>query len=314
MDYQSNEPKRVGVVSPLDDAFGVMKKVLFDPFSFEKWFLIGFCAWLCNLAMPSSGNNVKDYKVSNESFNGTLGDIQYFFSEHLGTVILIGMTLSILLIAIWLIFMWINSRAKFMFLDCIVRNYGGIKTPWTEYKHEGNSLFVFKIWIGVVMFLLSLAILALIGGLFFAAQSSGATVGGIVIVAGAFLFLTVTLSSLLVIQFTDDFVIPIMYIYRIKCTQAWGMLWSLIKNGNIGKFIWYHIFKSFLILMILAVCIVFGLLTCGIGCCCMAFPYVGAVITLPISVLMRAYSYCYLRQYGRSYDVYSVLVDPQISE
>ncbi len=45
-------------------------------------------------------------------------------------------------------------------------------------------------------------------------------------------------------------------------------------------------------------------ITCCIGGCFMAIPYIGAVIMLPISVFFRAYSLEYLSQYGEEFRVF----------
>lgn len=42
------EPK-VEIFKPFGEAFGLMKKILFQPFDWKKWFVIGFAAWLANL-------------------------------------------------------------------------------------------------------------------------------------------------------------------------------------------------------------------------------------------------------------------------
>ena len=42
-------------------------------------------------------------------------------------------------------FMWIGSRGRFIFIDCIVRNRGAIVEPWRQFARDGNRLFVFKL-------------------------------------------------------------------------------------------------------------------------------------------------------------------------
>ena len=40
----------VSVMEPIGHAINKTKYILFDPFNLEKWFVIGFCAWLAGLA------------------------------------------------------------------------------------------------------------------------------------------------------------------------------------------------------------------------------------------------------------------------
>src|SRR5260370_12656947 len=44
---------RIEIFKPLDEAFELMKKILFQPFDLKKWFVIGFAAWLSNLGSGS---------------------------------------------------------------------------------------------------------------------------------------------------------------------------------------------------------------------------------------------------------------------
>ena len=43
------------------------------------------------------------------------------------------------------VLMWIGSRGRFIFTDCIVRNRGAIAEPWREFRREGNSFFLFSL-------------------------------------------------------------------------------------------------------------------------------------------------------------------------
>ena len=39
-------PGKIEILKPLDEAFELMKKILFRPFDLKKWFVIGFAAFL----------------------------------------------------------------------------------------------------------------------------------------------------------------------------------------------------------------------------------------------------------------------------
>ncbi len=51
-----DEPK-IEIFQPFGEAFELMKKILFQPFDFKKWLVIGFVAWLANLAGSGGGFN-----------------------------------------------------------------------------------------------------------------------------------------------------------------------------------------------------------------------------------------------------------------
>ena len=312
MSYQQIQLQRVSVTDPLNDAWRVMKRVLFEPFNMEKWFMIGFCAWLASFGSGGSGGNA-NFGGGEEL--GNMHDLQQQAIQYMPIIITVGSIIVLVCLAIGLLCLWLNSRGKFMFLDCIVRNYGGVKTPWKEYKHDGNSLFVFKAIMGILGFvciLVTIGLIALLVVLLSHASEGEANIAAIILLlVGVTVSATIALSFFIVHQFTNDFVVPIMYIYRIKCTEAWGHLWRLINDGNVWRFVWYHIFKGLLMLAV-AILYIFAIIaTCCIAGCIMAIPYIGAVATLPVSVFIRAYSFCYLRQYGQQFDVYSVLATPE---
>ena len=96
-----------------------------------------------------------------------------------------------------------------------------------------------------------------------------------------------------------------MYTHRLRATDAWRELWALITDGNILKFFGYHLFKIVIGLMVGSVLLAAVCVTCCIAGCIMAIPYIGVVITLPIHVFSRAYSMCYLRQYGQWFDAFA---------
>jgi hypothetical protein len=35
--------------------------------------------------------------------------------------------------------MWVASRGRFIFTDCLVKQRGAIVEPWREFRREGNS-------------------------------------------------------------------------------------------------------------------------------------------------------------------------------
>jgi len=105
--------------------------------------------------------------------------------------------------------------------------------------------------------------------------------------------------------FTENFVVPIMYLRAIRCVPAWRQFLRLLSANKL-RFIGYYLFQ-------ILISVALGAITamiCLVGCClCCAsillvVPYIGTVIMLPILVFRRAYSLFYLRQYGLQFDVF----------
>jgi hypothetical protein len=308
---------QVSVIEPVGKALEKTKQILFSPFEWNKWFAIGFCAWLTFLC-GSSGGNIP-FDLNEKKFQ-----IQHFIQSNLYWIIPTGIVFILFTIAVIVILAWIRSRGKFMFLYCVARNKAEVKCPWTEYSREGNSLFLFNLALWLVGMICFIPII----------------VGWIVVIipivrkeqfllAAAGMIALLTLITLLVIivfrliaKFTADFVIPTMFIHRIRCIEAWKRVWKLIKD-NFGRIVLYILFQIVLAIAIGSILVIplFFLYTISFCCCfpcflCMAFPCIGlpvslafqymfAVALLPIFVFKRSYSALYLAQYGPQWDVFA---------
>src|SRR6185295_18482839 len=76
--------------------------------------------------------------------------------NNLSWIIPVAIAFFVLCIALWLVFTWLNSRGKFMFLHCVATNKAEVAVPWNKYAREGNSLFLFRIGLGVIGWLITL--------------------------------------------------------------------------------------------------------------------------------------------------------------
>jgi hypothetical protein len=297
----------VSVVEPIGEAFRVMKRILFQPFDMEKWFVIGFGLWLSLLSQGGGGGGGGNH-FRNANNPEVMGEFKNFVLEYWVIITVIAAVVILFSVAISVVMTWLSSRGKFMFMDCVARNYGAVKWPWKEYRREGNNLFVFRLVLGIANFVFILLSVGAIGFIVYACVWNPTIANpAILVVLFAVLAVTITvvLSILVVFQFTEDFVIPLMYTNRIGAMDAWRQLWALITAGNIWRFFGYHLFKIVIGLMLGLAVLAAMICTCCIGCCLMMIPYIGVVVTLPIHVFHRAYSVCYLRQYGQWFDAFA---------
>ena len=60
----------------------------------------------------------------------------------------------------------------------------------------------------------------------------------------------------------------------------------------------------FLFVLAIATVLISCLVAC-LTCCVAALPYIGTVILLPVYILLRSFSLCFLRQFGPEYDVWA---------
>ncbi|MGB2807347.1 MAG: hypothetical protein WBC22_06390 [Sedimentisphaerales bacterium] len=302
----TSQETQISVIDPISPAIERVKTILFRPFDIGKWFVIGFCAWLAYLGEgggPNFNFGGQQYETSGESFHHA----KEFLIENLFWILPLAITITVIIIVIGFVITWLSSRGRFMFLHCVALNKAEVVVPWHKFKKQSNSLFLFRIVLGLISFaviLLLIAMLVVIGILLFAGGGGPNPLGIILMVLLAIcLIIPIAIVFAIIGKFTRDFVVPIMFLRQGTCMTAWREFWKLL-TGNKGKFTVYILFQ---IVIAIAVGIVILACVC-ITCCCLgcflAIPYIGTVLMLPLLVFHRSYSLLYLRQYGPGFDVF----------
>jgi len=299
--------KPISVLEPVGEALAKTKILLFKPFNLEKWFIIGFCAWLANLIS----------KGIRPSFNfisrtGNSQEVSQEISQVIQTIkeniLLIGIMLLII-IAIVVVLLWLSSRGHFMFVDCLAKNKGEIVNPWKNYKQQGNSLFWFRLILGIIStFAMAIFCIPMVF-MILALRSKNLTWEAfiaITVLIGLVMFgLTIFLEIVRVL--TIDFVVPIMYLNKIKIIDAWRRYLPIL-----GDHFWITMLYLILKVVVFMAVGIIKIIVFLIGCCmcCASFllfiPYIGTVIYLPFFSFLRLYPLCFLKQFGSEYDVFAV--------
>ena len=288
-----NEP-RIEIFAPFGEAFELTKKILFQPFDLKKWFVIGFAAFLATFfnggGFNRGWNGNRDWNWKSQQHGPT-------FSLHDTPpwVIPVAVIGVILVLALIVVLLWLNSRGRFMFTDCIVRNRGAIAEPWREYRTEGNRYFVFQI---VVTFC-SLVVFGGLGLLFFIGWYWG---NPLVPLPLLILFAVALVLIAIVVSVMIRFMVPVMYRQRCDVLEAFRAVWTLVA-ANPGIFV---LFGLFYILLYIGAGMI-GCLAACVTCCLAALPYIGTVILLPVVMFLFAYPLCFIRQFGDPYDVWAVV-------
>ena len=307
-----NETK-IEIFEPFGAAYEVMKTILFRPFDAMKWLTIAFAAFLSG----AWGGGFNSGFRAPGRFGG--GNWRYRSTTHgftsgdwtmppwaIGAIIGGG----ILLIVVILVFMWLSSRGRFIFTDCVVKNRGAIAEPWREYRREGNSYFLFSVVVGfIVLFVLGLLVLviAVPMGLFAADRgSTGLGVSAIVIfIVIGLIWVVISICFALISQF----MVPVMYRRRCSAKEAFVDVAKLIL-GRPGPFILLALFG---LVLVIALAIVGTIVSC-VTCCLGGLPYISTVLLLPGIVWLFAFKLLFLRQFGDQYDVWATLAVPETAE
>jgi hypothetical protein len=293
-------------MEPINRAWTRMKAALFRPFDLHKWFVIGFNAFLAGLMNASNGSG-----GARGGKEGSFGEFIHFprtawawLTDNPGLAVAI-LFAALVVIAVVVALAWVSSRGVFMFLDSVVHDRAEIARPWREYQKEGDSLFVWRLIFGLVVFVVfaGLAVWFFVQGAALYDQGVDRIIPvGLIVGLGL-----LTLAAVLVIGYTilflQDFVAALMYKHRISAVAAWKMFLGLFRR-HAFYFLAYGVVVFLLMLVFVAAVIVAGLITCCIGWLLLVIPYIGTVVTLPFWYTLRAFSLEFLAQFGPDYDVF----------
>lgn len=282
--------------------------MLFRPFAFAKWLTIAFAAFISGNFGGSGGNFRGLSRLGN-------GDWRYrsethgSFANWDATPWIIAAVTGVVVIALVLaiVLMWVSSRGRFIFTDCVVKNRGAIVEPWREYRREGNSFFVFSLVVAAGMLVLIgitvLAVFVPLGGVSGDRTLGGAATAALVVVL--IVFGLIWLALIVFWALISHFMVPVMYRRRCSAREALVDVAKLIF-ANPGPFI---LFVLFMIVLAIAVGIVGTMLAC-MTCCVAALPYISTVVLLPAIVWLAAFRLLFLRQFGDQYDVWATVAPP----
>ena len=315
-----SHPPEISVTEVIEPAYERVKQMLFKPFDFTKWIVIGFCAWLAGLGESGgggSGFNGGGSSGGNDNTN-VAEDFRHFYHQasdyvtaNLAWIVPLAVFAMVLLLALWLVVLWLNSRGKFMFLHCVALDVAEIEVPWRKYAAEANSLFRFRIAVGLAGMVLFLPVLVVIAvAIIQMLLQNEINMPAVMLCAAlALVFIVLAIVFGLIHKFTVDFVVPLLYLRGGTCLAAWREFLQLLA-AHPGKFTIYILFQIVLGMAIGALVIAVFIGTCCIACCLSALPFIGTVLLLPVLIFKRAYPLYYLAQYGPQYDVFPKLAPP----
>ncbi len=291
-----------------------MKDALFDPFDVGKWCVLGFAAFLATLpeALNRSDKNPFKWAGTEDAahhFGMFFQNFGNWISENPFGIVLISFG-AIILFAIGIVFTWLSSRGKFIFLDNVVHNRALIKKPWDKYSSLSNSLFIWRLCFGFIAFAVFGLLFIVAAFNIYSANSSGDAGFGTafsLFVSGLAGFGLAVITGYISL-FLNHFIVPIMYKNNISAIKAWRRFIPLLSSHLPGFVIYglmifvLHIVTFFAVLLI-------ALLTCCIGFLLLGIPYISSVVLLPVTYTFRALSLEFLEQFGPEYEFFQAKYD-----
>lgn len=283
-------------LQPLERGWARASRMLFRPLDPVTWLVLGFAAWLAGLgrdlgaAFGIRGDGDALRRLPLEMPPHWV-DRRHVL-DHLWTLPLVVIALMVGL-AVVVVFLWLSSRAKLVFLDNVVRQEAAILEPWGRLRELGNSLFLWRLGFAAATTAVGvLAVGAVLGPAVVGSLSDGLealSFAGMFVGVGLMVVLGMAVAMVLLLL--DSFVVPIMYRFNLPATAAWKALLPWLK-AQPGAFLLYA-----LLLLAISVVVWIGYsIVCILTCCVAALPYVGTVLLLPVWVTYRAFSVEFLAQ------------------
>lgn len=290
----------ISVIDPVGHSTDWTKRVLFVGFRLEKWFVLGFCAFLADLG--SGGGARFNFKMpfgNSGGGTGEMAEIKRWVMAHLALVIGVGVGLLLLGIAIGVLLLWLSSRGRFMFLDGVARNRAAVVEPWRRFRALANSLFAARFLLALVASVAVVLVILLCGLVAwpsFKAREFDAS-ALVACLLAAMLMVPLVLTGVVIEYMLKDFIMPIMYRRGLRTLDAIAVFRQEILPGHTGAFILFYLMK---LVLGIAGAVVAMLGTC-VTCCIAGLPYISSVVFLPISVFMRSYPLFFLAQFGEEW-------------
>lgn len=291
--------QQISLVDALEQGWSRMVQMLFRPFDIQKWFVVGFAAWIAGLGRGEGYGG--EVRYSPKESVGEIAESARAAWDWLGTHQLMAGMIAVAvlaLLALVVVLLWVSSRGKFVFLDNVIHDRATIVEPWHRLRRHGNSLFAFRL---VVMLLLFPIILGLVGLCVWLALRPGGwqQLGGAAAIAGVvgtvvlgFLFLVVVLYTFF---FLEAFVVPLMYRFDLGVMDAWRRFLGLF-SARPWPFLVCGLLVFVLWIVVMAVVVTTGLMTCCLAFLLLAIPYIGTVVLLPVLITFRAFTVAFLAQ------------------
>jgi hypothetical protein len=281
-----------------------MTRMLFAPFDLTNWLVLGFTSWLA--ALGEGGGGSFNFNFPSERGGGggdaaraAMEKARDWLREWWPVVLGAGLAVLVILVAMNLVFLWLRSRGKFVFLDNIVHRRRLIAQPWQQYRRSGNSLFVWSLAFGVVVTIVVLLLGGgLVGAVLMIRQATSRAAGILLAVFVGLLLVAVLFAAGLVGFLLNRLVVPIMHRFECGATEGWRRLLAAMR-GRVGSFMLFALLFFALSMGVGMVAALVTILTCCL-CCLACVPlvngYAAAVVFLPLMVFLRAYGVAFLSQ------------------
>ena len=224
-------------VDSISPAFQHAKTQLFRPFRLGQWTRLALVGLFAG-EMSSGGGCGNNFQIPTQTGTGHRELAMSAFPHPW----LFGPLLVALVIAapvLWLLFLYLSSRMRFILFDSVVAKRCEIRRMWRQRGEPAMRYFVWQIvfsLVGLAGMALIVGVPALIAfslGWFTEPRNHLAGLISIGILV-FFAFMGWVLLALLAHVFTKDFVVPQMALEGLSAFEGWNRLWKILQSEKGG--------------------------------------------------------------------------------
>ncbi len=227
-----------------------VKRVLLSPFSVRKWLTLALIAFLAGVVGSGGGGGGGGPSGNGGPDFDQMGpQIAAWYQAHTDAIIAGAIGVGIVGLAVFLIMLYVSSIFRFVFMESVITTETRIRESWHRNKAEGLAYMWWRIGFGLISLLL---VALLVGGpvilvIFILGSARGGEGGGFAAVGGAvvlglvaiFFALICALVIGLISAMTRDFVLPLMYLRRIRSVAGWRAFWPILCGNKLGFLIYF---------------------------------------------------------------------------
>jgi hypothetical protein len=252
----------LSAVDSVTPAIEHAKAQLFRPFRLGQWSrlaLVGLFAG--ELSFGGGGYSGGNFQIPSHTGGGRHDYLLSTFPDPwIFAPLIIGLLIA--LPFLWLLFMYLNSRLRFVLFDSVIAKRCEIRRMWAQRGEPALKYFLWQIVFGLIS-LAGMAIIIGVPALFalalgwFSAPRDhlvGWILAGIVVF---FVFMAWAVMVAVVHVFTKDFVVPQMALEGISAFEGWSRLWKMVKGEKGG----YAGYAGMKLLLAIGAAFIFGILT-----------------------------------------------------
>jgi hypothetical protein len=248
-------------VDSVSPAIEHAKTQLFRPFRLGQWSRLALVGLFAGEMSSGGGCNGGNFQIPSHTGGGRHDYlISTFPDPWIFAPLIIGLLIA--LPFLWLLFMYLNSRLRFVLFDSVIAKRCEIRRMWAQRSEPALRYFLWQIVFGLIS-LAGMAIIIGVPALFALALGWFSAprdhlVGWILTGIMVFFVFVVWLVAVAVVHvFTKDFVVPQMALEDISAFEGWSRLWKMVQGEKGG----YAGYAGMKLLLAIGAAFIFGIVT-----------------------------------------------------